>query len=443
MFWKKNRIGCWTLLLAGLVGLIGFGHGYLVHRNQVFPYQWLQRMAQISGWRRYFPKQDWRPVSGRQKQPSGDLLTMPYLAGYQPDGPQPEIVVHQPEQIAEGLNLYTSGHAPEALLIDRNGRIRHSWSIEKLTHGHPHAPPISARFIYPEWGYWRRAHLYPNGDLLVIYENAGMLKLDRDSNVIWSFWGGCHHDLFVADDDSIHVLGKEELTVPQIREREPIWHDWLYRMNGDGVVLSQISIPQSLIDGGFSPLLDGVPEDRDILHTNTVFVIDSSTETPNGPFRRGRILVTLRNIDAVALIDPSEAKVVWAMTGPWRRPHEARILPGGDLLIYNNLYSYSESQILQINPLTQAVAWSYNDPERPFFSRILGAVQRLPNGNTLITESTKGGAFEVTPDGVPVWAFTNPNRAGEHGELIATLFEMTRYGSSYFDQDFLTLIQEK
>ncbi len=61
-----------------------------------------------------------------------------------------------------------------------------------------------------------------------------------------------------------------------------------------------------------------------------------------------------------------------------------------------------------------------------FFSELCGTCQRLPNGNTLITESTRGRAFEVTPDKEIVWEFFNPHRAGENDELIATLFELIR-----------------
>jgi len=56
----------------------------------------------------------------------------------------------------------------------------------------------------------------------------------------------------------------------------------------------------------------------------------------------------------------------------------------------------------------------------------MGSCQRLPNGNTLITESNPGRAFEVTPDQKIVWEYINPHRADEQGEYIATLFEVIR-----------------
>ena len=60
------------------------------------------------------------------------------------------------------------------------------------------------------------------------------------------------------------------------------------------------------------------------------------------------------------------------------------------------------------------------------YSREAGAIQRLPNGNTLMTESDRGRGVEVTPDGRVVWEFVNPHRAGEQNELIAALYDVVR-----------------
>src|SRR5262245_65643091 len=38
----------------------------------------------------------------------------------------------------------------------------------------------------------------------------------------------------------------------------------------------------------------------------------------------------------------------------------------------------------------------------------MGCAQRLPNGNTLITESSFGRFFEVTKEGEIVWEYVNP-----------------------------------
>lgn len=43
-----------------------------------------------------------------------------------------------------------------------------------------------------------------------------------------------------------------------------------------------------------------------------------------------------------------------------------------------------------------------------FYSSYISSAQRLPNGNTLITEGSDGHLLEVTPDHEIVWEFVNP-----------------------------------
>lgn len=73
------------------------------------------------------------------------------------------------------------------------------------------------------------------------------------------------------------------------------------------------------------------------------------------------------------------------------------------------------------------VYWSYGARRsEDLFSKSSGSSQRLPNGNTLITESDNGRAIKVTPANEIVWEFINPARAGPHNELIATVSELLR-----------------
>jgi hypothetical protein len=51
--------------------------------------------------------------------------------------------------------------------------------------------------------------------------------------------------------------------------------------------------------------------------------------------------------------------------------------------------------------------WTYEDPGN-FYSQSKGGAFRMPNGNTLITESNANHVFEVTRDGQKVWAYNPP-----------------------------------
>ena len=49
------------------------------------------------------------------------------------------------------------------------------------------------------------------------------------------------------------------------------------------------------------------------------------------------------------------------------------------------------------------------------YSHYISAAQRLPNGNTLITEGADGRIFEVTPQHELVWEYVSPYFAAYPG----------------------------
>ena len=81
--------------------------------------------------------------------------------------------------------------------------------------------------------------------------------------------------------------------------------------------------------------------------------------------------------------------------------------------------------------------WSYNDEKREFkgpsprafenllFSEYCSSADRLPNGNTMITETIHGRVIEVTPDREIVWEFINPG---------GPVFRAHRYPYDWFPQ---------
>ena len=56
------------------------------------------------------------------------------------------------------------------------------------------------------------------------------------------------------------------------------------------------------------------------------------------------------------------------------------------------------------------LVWSYTAPN--FFATNISGAQRLPNGNTLITEGPDGRIFEVTKDSAIVWEYVYPAFSG-------------------------------
>jgi len=130
----------------------------------------------------------------------------------------------------------------------------------------------------------------------------------------------------------------------------------------------------------------------------------------------------------------------------WHAQHQSEFLKNGHIMLFDNkggnkqsYYKFNKSRIIEFDPFTQQIYWEYTgDNQKLFFSHWLGYNQRLPNGNTLITESTQGHIFEVTPNKEIVWEYYNPHRTGENNELIATVM-----GAQRLDRNLLTFLKEK
>jgi outer membrane protein assembly factor BamB len=117
-------------------------------------------------------------------------------------------------------------------------------------------------------------------------------------------------------------------------------------------------------------------------------------------------------------------RVIWSWgQGEISGPHDATLLPNGNVLVFDNGLRRKWSRVVEVDPRTNEIEWSYQAPNpKEFYTSARGAAQRLPNGNTLITDSGAGRAFEVTSEGELVWDFVSPNRDadGERSVIVRT-----------------------
>ena len=95
--------------------------------------------------------------------------------------------------------------------------------------------------------------------------------------------------------------------------------------------------------------------------------------------------------------------------------------PGAPTGIDNALRDYS--RVIEFDPVTLEVVWQYTPREAGFviplnaymfYSGFISSAQRLPNGNTLITEGAGGRIFEVTREHEIVWEYVSPYKGGKY-----------------------------
>lgn len=423
------------------VGFLAFAAGAFVMLSETFPYQPLRDAYRAAV-----------AYVDKQRQSSDPLATDQWReARTEAHG----VTVHDAGRVSPGYTLYTSGDAAYARLITMDGRTLHEWHKPYSTVWNEQSAieaPQPDDLIF-----MTKARVMPNGDLLAIYEAAGdtpwgygMVKLDRNSELVWSYLEPVHHDFDVAPDGRIFTL-TQEFTSEEIKGyntlARPRLDDFLVTLSPDGQEIRKISLTRALAQSRYNGFLHAAPafSTEDPLHTNAVEYIDRAKAERLAVGREGQVVVSFRDIGVIAVVDPQTGTIEWATRGPWVGQHDPSVLDNGDILVFDNFGAFdkgNDSRILAFDPKTMEVTWQYEgNAERPFVSEIRGSTERLANGNTLITESDGGRLLEVTPDGAIAWEYVNPVRGGEGNRYIPVVSWGQRIIPERLDPDFRDSIE--
>ena len=355
------------------------------------------------------------------------------------------VTLDRPGKTCDGFTLVTTTLDTRAVLLDMRGNVVHQWQLPfRRAWPRPDHVPDPAP---DDQVHWFRCHLYPDGGLLAVYQadwhtpyGYGLARLDRDSNLLWAYPANVHHDVDVGEDGRIYTLTQWVVSDPPSGLDSfpaPYVADYLVVLSPDGAELEKVALVEALRDSPYAlalaplrrakrrePAPPGGPppgrpaflENGDALHANSVRVLGGSLAAKFPLFAPGQVLVSLRNLDALAVVDLPTRRVAWAARGLWRGQHDAAFLDDGRLLLFDNLGGPAGARVLEYDPVTQAVPWSYGgEPAAPFAAPLRGAAQRLPNGNTLLVDPDGGRLLEVTREKEPVWECYGPWSPGLPG----------------------------
>jgi len=273
-------------------------------------------------------------LTDEQRRLLEKLESIGYLSGSREAPALANVTIHDKNRACSGLNFFTSGHGPYAHLMDIAGNVLHEWyyPFEDVWPDYPLSEDA------PGTQFWRRAYLYENGDILVIYEGLGIVRLDKDSNLIWANPNRAHHDLEVLANGDIYVVTREAGILPRVDPVKPVLEDFISVLDRDGNEKRRVSLLECFENSG---RFDRVYANRasrvgDIFHTNTVEVLDGRIAERVPAFRAGNVLTSMRALNAIAVVDMDKEEVVWAKRGNFRRQHDPKILVNGHLLLFDN-----------------------------------------------------------------------------------------------------------
>ncbi len=338
------------------------------------------------------------------------LRALPY-ASFSDDEADPDqegVTRHDPSRAEPGYNLYTLRPLCAAELVDMSGALLHRWSGESCKT-------------------WNRSVLLPNGDLLVVGDDLRgpfLMRLDWSGEIVWKQDLEAHHDVEVTPANVLLVL-THDVRPAMVDGREArIRDDYLTLLDQSGALLERRSL-FDLITAEHADVLEWVrPREghlsSDLLHSNSAEWMDQEhLFGTDALYADNHVLVSFRHQDMVAIFDWDEEQMVWWWgKGELLGPHDATLLESGSILIFDNGLGRDWSRLVEVDPRTDEIVWEYRAEEpESFYSGALGAAQRLSNGNTLVAHSSRGRAFEVTPDGDIVWEFFVPHLKEEGGRV--------------------------
>jgi hypothetical protein len=290
---------------------------------------------------------------------------------------------------------------------------------------------------------WNHVELANDGSLYATVALQALLKLHPDSTLAWRAELPVHHDLDIHSSGMVYALTEEPRIVPWQGGTRVLLDNSVTILSCDGQVNASYSLYDILIShpdltalieqeaerrtasgqlpdpAALTPLLTG-PDARhagrevsrflrqlpgspcDVLHANAVEILDAHHA---GLWGDGDVLVSLRNLNVIAVLDLTAQVVRWLWgPGELSGQHQPSVLPGGTVLVFDNGRAVGRSRVLEIDPISGQIVWQFSaSPPESMFSAIAGGCEELPGGTILISDAQGGRGIEVTRDGRTAW----------------------------------------
>ena len=336
--------------------------------------------------------------------------------------------------LAERNNKYGMQDQTDLVQVDWDGNI--VWKFDQYEY-------IEDPGEEPQW-MARQHHDYQREGNPVGYYVPGMdPKVDSGTTLILS-----HKNLYNKEITDKKLL--DDVIIEVDWNGDIVW-EWILSEHFDEFDFSEEAKNILFRDPNFRAAGGGL---GDWMHINSMSALGPNHFYDAGDerFHPDNIIWDARETNIIAITDKQSGKIVWSVgpdynTSPELKElgwiigqHHAHMIPQGlpgegNILVFDNggwagygapnpgaptgaknaLRDYS--RVLEFDPVTLKIVWQYTPTEAGFlqpvdasrfYSPFISSAQRLPNGNTLITEGSGGRIIEVTKDHEIVWEYISP-----------------------------------
>ena len=387
-----------------------FSYGLVVGKYRLFPYYLLEPATEAA-------TDGYRALR--------TMMNPDYQAPHRRIVNRNQISVPEADEAYRGVNLVTRIASDQRLVaevINMDGQSIHEWHIDWFSIW-PDAEhlPKDARPRTKPGTHIHGAVVMEEGDLILNFEHLGLVRLGRDSKVVWRLPYQTHHSIHRHDDGNLLVCGQRHHAESSARFPNrivPFAEYTILEVTPGGRIVEEWSVAELLHENGLAGLLflgslenESTQVHGDVLHLNDVEPFPATMK--EGFFSQGDVLVSLRNINTVFVFNRHSRKIRYHSTGWFVRQHDPDFIDGDRFSVFDNNNIAPEghgqqSRIVMVSARDNTLEVVFEGSlDAPFYTDIMGKHQWLPNGNLLITESRQGRAFEINPQGEVVWEYMN------------------------------------
>ena len=277
----------------------------------------------------------------------------------------------------------------------------------------------------PGWVFWKNVWVtsidpYPGGDLLAVFRlihafpyGGGVVRVAPDGHPRWFRKDYSHHLPHIIDDNLALVPGlrvereNRTLQAGQLKRALACSHEsWLVDtirlIDGEGRLLEEIDLLGALLESPYNGILYLQPGECDPTHLNFAHQLgaDASGADSIAP---GDIVVSLRNLNAFAIIDRTSRRLKRLARGSFIRQHAVRHFEKARFLMFDNLGTdgvHGPSRLLMVDLATGKETTLFPRDHTPAHLRrvtpISGSLAVSPDRRrVLFNEAMAGQTLEV------------------------------------------------